>query len=69
MQTDMILDAFVVDVEPPAVVRPAQEYVWLREVATGEEVCFPAEMENAIGIMLQTGYRIFVPSEVKHEVS
>lgn len=68
MSTDMILDALVLDVEP-AVVPPAQEYVWLREVATGEEVCFPVEMENSIGILLQTGYRIFVPSEVPYEVS
>jgi hypothetical protein len=51
------------DVEPPANVQPVQEYVWLRDPATGEQVCVRSELENIIAIFMSVGYRMFVPSD------
>jgi hypothetical protein len=70
MQTDMILDAFVVDVEPPANVQPVQEYVWLRERGTGKTFPVSTEVPNILSILLSSqSYEVFVPEsdEVNRE--
>jgi hypothetical protein len=63
MTANMMLDALIVDIEPPANVQPVQEYVWLRDPATGEQVCVRSELENIIAIFMSVGYRMFVPSD------
>ena len=68
MQTDMILDALVLDVQPPVTAQPAQEYVWLRERGTGNTFPVSVEVPNIIAILMSTqAYEVFVPEsdEVK----
>lgn len=63
MPANAILDPLIMDIEQPSATPPMKEYVWLRDPATGDEVAFPASMENSIAILLSVGYRVFVPSD------